>query len=286
MNVETPSSVLDTLRILVRQDMRSAENLEEQQARYLVDLYYALQDYRIQAAGQVRSATQAADPPDEGEPMSLIEVVFATIRNLEDEVSWALGKYAESKQAGQWALSIRGVGPVLTAGLLAHIDMSKASSPSSVWRFAGLDPTAVWAKGQKRPHNAKLKVLCWKLGESWKRFSGPSADTSKPEALYCRLYRERKEREVTKNEAGDFAELAAKTLAERTFRDKPTKEIYESGKLPPGRLDLRATRYATKIFLSHFWAVQYEILNGTPAPDPWAVAHGGHVDKIAIPLWP
>lgn len=284
--MEAPTNVLDTLRVLVREDMRSAERLEDREARYLVDLYYSLQDYRIQAAGQVRSAAQAAPEPEEGEPMTLLEVVFATIRNLEDEVAWALGKYADSKPAGVWAQQIRGVGPVLTAGLLAHIDIHKASSPSSVWRFAGLDPTAVWGKGQKRPHNAKLKVLCWKLGESWKRFSGPSADLGAPAALYCRLYRQRKEQEVTRNEAGQFSELAAKTLEERNIRDKATKETYEAGRLPAGRLDLRATRYATKIFLSHFWAVLYELEHGAKAPDPWVISHGGHVDKHGVPLWP
>jgi hypothetical protein len=225
-----------------------------------------------------------------GEPVGLLDVVFTTLRGLEDEVAWSLGRYASSQEAGSWALQMRGVGPVLTAGLLAHIDITRASSPSSVWRFAGLDPTAVWAKGEKRPFNARLKVLCWKLGESWKRFSGPSALESgvldKPESLYCRLYRERKALEVERNEQGHFAELAAKTLAERNIRKRETLDYYEAGKLPPGRLDLRATRYATKIFLSHFWNVLYEIEYGKKAPDPWAIAHGGHVDKIDVPLWP
>lgn len=272
----TPSD----LRRLIRSDIRSAEAIPDAEARYLVDLYYSLQDYRIQAGHQVRQADQAEEPD------SMLSVVFGVMRSLEDEVAWALGRFAEDSPLGSWALQMRGVGPVLTAGLLAHIDVNKASSPSSVWRFAGLDPTSKWGKGEKRPWNARLKVLCWKLGESWKRFSGPSADLSAENALYCRLYRERKALEVERNEAGAFAELAARSLEERNIRDADLKATYEAGRLPPGRLDLRATRYATKIFLSHYWQVAYEIETGEKAPDPWAIAHGGHVDRIEIPLWP
>jgi hypothetical protein len=175
---------------------------------------------------------------------------------------------------------------VLTAGLLAHIDVERSPNASSVWRFAGLDPTAVWKKGEKRPHNAKLKVLCWKLGESWKRFSGPSADLTQPEALYCRLYRERKALEVARNDAGTFSDTAAATLRDRNIVDEKLLATYRAGRLPDGRLDLRAMRYATKMFLSHFWQVLYEIEHGEKPPDPWAIAHGGHTKKVPIPSWP
>ena len=41
-------------------------------------------------------------------------------------------------------LSIRGIGEVISAGLLAHLDVTKARHASGYWRFAGLDPTNDW----------------------------------------------------------------------------------------------------------------------------------------------
>jgi hypothetical protein len=44
--------------------------------------------------------------------------------------------------------------------LLARIDIVKAPTAGHIWRYAGLDPTVRWNKGEKRPWNAGLKVLC------------------------------------------------------------------------------------------------------------------------------
>lgn len=56
--------------------------------------------------------------------------------------------------------SIHGIGPVISAGLLAHIDIHRAVTVGHIWRFAGLDPSVKWLKKTKRPWNAGLKVLC------------------------------------------------------------------------------------------------------------------------------
>ena len=57
---------------------------------------------------------------------------------------------------------------------------------SGIDASAGLDPTVTWGKGERRPWNAELKVLCWKLGDSFVKVS------NKEGALYGRIYRERK----------------------------------------------------------------------------------------------
>ena len=72
--------------------------------------------------------------------------------------------------------------------------------------YAGMDPRSTWEKGQKRPWNAQLKVLCWKLGESFVKVSGNE------KAFYGRIYKERKALEMAKNEAGEYAAQAAAKL--------------------------------------------------------------------------
>ncbi len=250
---------------------RAARTLSEEEARFLVDSYYARQDDRIRAKNQVRASGES------GEPHTVITALADQSDTIEQNIKLALDQYSASHDLGIWARSIVGIGPVIAAGLLAHIDISKAPTVGHIWRFAGLDPSVSWNKGQKRPWNAKLKVLCWKAGESFKKFSG------RDDCFYGKIYRERKAYEVERNVSGGNAETAAATLEKKKFSDKKTKEIYEAGRLPDGRIDLRATRYAVKLFLAHYHEVGYEQLHGTPPPLPYPIAHLSHAHKIERP---
>lgn len=258
-----------------RKDIATA--LTAPEARWLVDYYYQVQDYRIQAAGQARAVAQNKD-----EGVVLLAEHFAQdMAGIENEIKKALGQYAAAQVPGQWALEQVGIGPVIAGGLLAHIDIEKAPTVGHIWRFAGLDPTQRWEKGQKRPWNAKLKVLCWKMGDSFVKQSG------RENCFYGHVYRERKAQEVERNEAGAFADQAAAALVERKIRDAGLRATYEQGRLPDGRIDLRARRYAVKLFLSHLQHVMYEDRYGEPPPKPYVLTQeGGHAHFIAPPSWP
>jgi hypothetical protein len=216
-----------------------------------------------------------------------------------------LAKYADSRVAGVWAQSICGIGPVIAAGLLAHIDLQpwvcmneKAKinctedapcSPACgkqimytvghIWRFAGLDPTQKWEPKTRRPWNASLKTLCWKIGESFVKVSTNEKD------IYGRVYLERKEYEQKKNLAGDYKEQAAAGAA-RVSKKTESYKSYIQGLLPDGHIHSRAKRYAVKLFLAHFHHVAYEVKFGTPPKKPYIIEHGGHTHYIAPPNWP
>ena len=115
--------------------MAAAEALEAGQARFLVDNYYAVQDVRIACDAQERS-TEASVPilAYTGELMAMVE---NGIRDL-------LHVYANGQRAGRWALSICGIGPVIAAGLLAYIDITRCQTAGAIWRYAGLDPSKQW----------------------------------------------------------------------------------------------------------------------------------------------
>ncbi len=264
----------DPLERLNRDMRQAAGTMTSEEARFLVDYYYILQKDRVRTANQRKQLATAK------EPHVLIAWLAQNVMTLETNVKSALGVYAAGQEEGRWALTQHGIGPVISAGLLAHVDIEKAKTVSSVWRFAGLDPTSKWLKGQKRPWNARLKVLCWHAGQCFKRSSGSE------KSYYGKLYRSEKARVVAKNDEGGFAELAARTLTEKKFKDKATKALYEAGRLPAGRLDLMATRYAVKRFLSHYWAVSYEVHYKAKPEDPWIIAHGGHEHREDPPHWP
>lgn len=243
-----------------------AAKLTNPEARFLVSNYYQAQDMRKRGDMQIRHL-------GDKEPTALLQYMANSFAVIEGQIQKALLKYAESTSVGEWCLSHHGIGPVITSGLLAHLDINKAPTVGHFWRFAGLDPTCKWEKGQKRPYNAELRQICWHLGQCAKRVSG------KEEAYYGALYKERKARLVRRNDAGEFAERA------KVFRTKTedVKKLLETGKLPAGNIDSQACNFVAKIFLSHLHGVMHWSAFGKPPPRPFSIAILGHAHEIRIP---
>jgi hypothetical protein len=124
--------------------------------------------------------------------------------------------------------------------------------------------TDVAAAVAKRPWNGSLKRLCYLIGESFVKVSGND------NAVYGKVYTARKQRETMKNDRGDFADQAARALAEKNYgADTDARKHYEAGRLPPARIHLRSHRYATKLFLSNYHEVAYFIEHGRLPPLPY-----------------
>ena len=267
------SALPNLVERLDRDVLRATLSLTPREMRFLVDTYYQIQKMRIQLGNASGAASRDEEP---GEFPGWLS---RQMRLLETRLRSVMLAWAEDRVAGQWAMSQVGIGPVLAAGLLAHIDPERAKTAGAVWRFAGLDPTLVWDKGQKRPYNADLKVLCYEIGDSFVKFHNNS------KCYYGHLYAERKLQEQERNEAGLFAEQAAATLREKKITEPETKACYEAGRLPPGRIEFRARRVAVKLFLAHFQQVLREA-NGLPIVAPYVIEHLGHVHLRTPPGWP
>lgn len=298
-------SIVEQLEPLSRDLRRASALLSHAEARFTVDSYYQRQRARIRTGNQIRASAgmlpesihkwgwhqpwacihgkDCHDPEKEcgsvTEPHDTLIWIWRNEGVFERALASALGKYAEAQQLGQWAMSIMGIGPVLAAGLLAHIDIRIPKSAGGVWRFAGLDPTAVWEKGQKRPWNASLKVLTWKIGESFVKVKGREGD------FYGRIYAERRGYEEAKNEAGEYMDQALKK-AEIVGKSTEAYKWYSEGLLPPGHLYMRAKRYAVKMFLAHYFEVGVQLIKREKPPRIYAISHLEHVEEIPPPNWP
>jgi len=258
---------LELLNKLTRDLRKAAKTLSKQEVRYLVDAYYMMQEDRIRSNNQVRALSES------GEPNDVIHWLAQNSRILEDSIKSALDAYSKADVLGEWARSVKGIGPVTAAGLLAHIDLEKAPTVGHIWRFAGLDPTVKWNKKQKRPWNAALKTLCWKIGESFVK------QVNREDAVYARFYAERKAQEEENNLLGKYADQAAKG-AERVGKDTDAYKFYSVGKLPPAHIHARAKRYAVKLFLSHFHEQGYRLVLKKEPPKPYPIEHLGHAHII------
>jgi hypothetical protein len=254
----------------LKRDVRAASiTLSDDQARHLVDIYYQMQDDRIRSKARTRALQES------NEPHMAIEWFGEQFETIENAAKSCLDKYVQGHPMGDWLYSIKGVGPVLAAGLLAHIDISKVQTAGGIWRYAGQDPTCKWEKGQKRPWNAQLKVICWKLGQSFMKVS------CYEDAYYGQMYRARKDYEVARNESGANTEAARiKLETVKIGKDTDAYKSYIQGKLPPAHVDARARRWVVHIFLAHLFEVWYKKHNGKPPPLPFPIAHMQHVHFI------
>jgi len=321
----------NAVRALTKDLKKAAVTMGRDELRYLVDSYYRMQNDRIRSEGQTRSLSRDTKPHD------VIEWYGQQNRFLENQLKGAMAEYVNHHPVGQWLKSICGVGPVTSAGLLAHVDLNPwkcrrtnmkevACSPSDpctdnckvesldyvgqLWSYAGLNPNSKWEKKTKRPWNAALKTLCYKIGESFVKQQGRESD------IYGRLFAERKEGEWKHNLEGENSEYAtekAKSVGKSTIAykwysgeldpswvrmrlksGKPWPQSPKSYKtaakgkgvpmIPPAHVHARARRWTVKLFLSHFFEVMYKVENGGTAPaEPFVLSMDNHNRKIPVP---
>lgn len=260
-------------KLLNKKEIReSVDGMTVTEARFLVSNYYIAQKERIRLDAQIREMTAT------GEPNKVLQFLSNQAANREHIVKKALDEYTIDHPVGAWLRTIRGIGPVTAAGLLAYIDINKAPTAGAIWKFAGIDGATVWEAGKKRPWNADLKILCYKLGESFIKTS------NKEDGFYGQLYKKRKIMETEKNLNLEYAEQAARELATKNYsKDTITSACLKKGMLSQGNIHARARRYAVKIFLSHLHEVMYKTILGKNPPMPFAIAILGHAHMLNVP---
>jgi hypothetical protein len=242
-----------------------------------VDTYYSIQGFRIRAGGQVFHQP--------AEPNVFLTWVNEAMETVERNIRCALGAFAKEYRVGKWLQGITGIGPVISAGLLAHIDIRKAKTVGHIWSFAGLSPSVKWEKGQKRPYCAQLKTLCaFKIGESFVKVQNNESD------FYGHLFRARKDAELAANEAGKFSDAAKASLENKRYgKETVARKHYELGQLPPAHVHARARRWTVKMFLSHLHHVMYEDFYGEKPANPYVfdmLPQEDHRHYIEPPNWP
>ncbi len=274
----------NTVEFLARMDINEMQKISRKEiseigkkissteCRFLVDSYYTAQRNRIRTDNQIRAMNETE------EPNLVLQYLSNDARKVEDLIKKALDDYTVDHPVGSWMRTIHGIGPVTSAGLLAHLDINRSPTAGGFWKYAGISGVEVWRKGEKRPWNAELKKLCYLIGESFVKVSG------KEDAYYGQLYKKRKELETFKNKNFEYAEQAKSQLTSKNYRDGTvTKDYLEKGMLSPAQIHARARRYAVKIFLSHLHEVMYKVTLGKKPPAPFAIAILGHAHVLEVP---
>src|SRR5215831_5605513 len=97
------SATIEAVQKLSR-DLRSAAKLMGiREARYFVNAYYDLQDYRIASANQQRKLLEG------DEPNELITWLNSNLKILEDQIKAMLDKWSAEQHMGRWARDVVGI---------------------------------------------------------------------------------------------------------------------------------------------------------------------------------
>lgn len=123
-----------------REKVLKAAELTKPAARLLVANYYAAQESRKRADLQMRHLGDKGTEVDIG----LLQYFGDSYAQIETNYQRMLKAYAESTRVGRWQMSNYGVGPVISAGFLAHLDISGCPTAGHFWNYAGLNPTQKW----------------------------------------------------------------------------------------------------------------------------------------------
>jgi len=250
-----------------------------------------VQRMRIRVGNRRLATERGMDDP------SLIPGVVAgldaRIGQMEDDLTDAMGALMkDARPIALAAMNVLGVGPTTFARILAEIDINKAPSRSSLHKFAGYAPgfdrmakgeleDGKRKRGEKRPHNARLRVACFNQGEALimqgisriKKSAWPVANADERTEQWQTLsWRERfglARRFGAELYACDYLERRAATEDD----DKWASEAHRH---------MDAIRRMMKLFLSHLWEV-WRGLEGleTPPPYPMTTMGGNHDGYIA-----
>jgi hypothetical protein len=117
------------------------------EARVLVDLYYSMQEFRKSIANQIGSMDRGADA---GAQHIAATFMASQVDAMESNAKAWLEAFAQTHGMWPWFKAVHGIGPVLSAGLIAHLGGRPV--PPTVghwWRYAGLDPSQQWLKADE-----------------------------------------------------------------------------------------------------------------------------------------
>mgnify|MGYP001626401146 FL=1 len=164
--------------------------------------------------------------------------------------------------------NVKGIGPVMAGGLIAWFDdPAKASSPSKMWKYAGLGVTDGHADRKVKGSNdlgfnPKLKTHMWKIGKQLMFARGK----------YYEYYLQQKEYAMNKHKPKVDVSTMSKEEKLKYFKEHPDEWM-------DGKIHAYAFRKMVKLFLANFWEA-WRKSEGLDTPPPYAEAILGHVDII------
>lgn len=267
----------------------------------LVDVYYDVQDVRIRTANRLRSAMPSkAETEHEGE----LKRIETKIKNEIETHIENIPIYT------RWLKHVKGVGPCIAGSLIGNLAVkfikvdkleecteierkyalktknkkylipavrriNEFTNVAKLWRYCGQGVTEngiaeCRKKGKTISYNPTMKVLCWKIGESF---------VKQKNSFYREQYEQFRKHEdehwTIEKESQYIAKRKRLGYIKKTF--KPEKAI-------KAHRFARSKRKTIKMFLAHLFDKWWK-LDGLEPPKPYAFSFLGHSGYVEAPSY-
>ena len=263
--------IRDIRRAMLEFDPASEEAKTD--IRFLVRYYYAIQEDRKRTGSQLREAYKRKERND------LLMYLHQQNSEIESSIKRALETYTEGHPICQWLKNIYGIGPIISAGIVSHIDITRAPTSGHIESFAGYNPNMIWEEGKKRPYNAFLKVIFFHAGTCFARLH------KRDDCVYGKWFLVKLQEYRQRNDAGEYAEEAKRGLR-KYGKETVAYKTCLTGKLPAAQIVARARRWTIKLFISHLHEYWYTHHYKEAPAKPYAISILGHAHHIRFGEYP
>lgn len=236
----------------VKRDIERLKKLKNRELRILVESFYDMQKLRIAMSNRIFAYTKAG-LLEYIDPKPALGKLKEAEKELEKEIKEVVVKHG---LWDAWFKDVKGIGPVMAAGIIAwRDDISKSDNVSTFWKYHGFSPGQGRQKGSKLDYNPKAKTHAYKCGIQLLKAKGKYAD----------LY------------------YAAKSKYESR---EDIKQLHESGDARGGmksyklHIHYMALRSMIKRFLSDTWIVWRQV-EGLSVTEPYIFSERAKEKGIA-----
>lgn len=228
----------------------------------LVDAALIIEKLRV--ASEVRQSHLARQGKKDIETDDLHQRLLDLESYVDDRVAALL----KAHPAYPWFSRVKGVGKENIGKVIGLIDIEKADTISSLWKFAGFAPVNGKAekrqKGVKLHYNAQLRSMCWRLASSLLRTKGK---------FYEYYLKEKDKYQQRFQGEGKHIVPATQLPKEEGKKYEPADMIAE------GHVHNMALRKMIKLFLALLW-LSWREAEGLPTRNPYPVEYLGHKHPI------
>lgn len=245
--------------------------------RALVDLRdKQIQKARIQFGNRVKAIERMADRSN-GQQSDVVERWFDVFQTLEKTLDSDIKRLVKDEEIFEEMSQIKGLGPILSAKILAMVDIERANTVSGLWKYAGYGVGNYW-----QDEDGKIKAP--QVGFVWDKDQGCKVKVQpEPQPDWMLVQLRDRPVEGFLLAYNKRLKITVRLVGESFIKsNSPYRLIYDNAKVrydgrdwTPLHIHNAALRKMCKIFLSHLWE-RWRIMRGLPTRMAYVHEELGH----------
>ena len=124
----------------IKQSAINMASQSKESLRCLVNFYYQYQGQRIANDDRIKKISKGMNQNGDKDSMLALQYLADINREMEHQLKLMLGAYSVTTKVGRWLNDIVGIGPCISAGLLAYFEVTeKMKTAQNFYNYSGLN---------------------------------------------------------------------------------------------------------------------------------------------------